>query len=583
MSSTATVRVAFLLSLLLHLLGLFLIGPLWEEEQEVRAFRARLTYRPRFEPPPRLPVASINLPAVEMEYLESQRTVPKVAEAEPGLPPPPQAGVVPLPETASPVVPEFKPVSPAPKLALESRPSPTALESRPSPTALGRVDTVESEAMELLRVEDLARAERSRVEAEKAAIIPDLRSRRDISGFVTFTTLYLDGVSNAGLDRLARYMRDHTRIFAQVRHRSERCFLSEQLLLYPIHFMYPGKGGSTPDLLWKWRTLEGSTYSYSASDMIEQSNTERFTYFSEEKLELLGRYLRSGGFLYVEGPSIEPAVRGEQMQWWLNEMIVHVHDALFPDGRYFQLPPTHPIYHAFFDLSPREQKTRLLDVPVPAWYFREGAKDWPGLWGVELDGELVAVFNDTRLRPDESAYGLKMMTNIVVYALSREGGLTRRRAQPAWKQPRPQIPLQTTEAFRAEDDDIYAELGASLALVSAPLGSRIDDSGLRLRIDGSFSLELLRSPGHAVLLHNLPSGRHRIELDYGGTNQQLGIDLAGGHVLTARLSLKRLFFFEQVRLRTQREQIPVEDWLGRFSDLEVEEVFLDEEELPGSR
>ena len=571
MSSARIIRVAFLLSALLHLVALFLIGPWWEEEQEVRAFRARLIYRPRFEPPPRLPVASITLPAVDMEYLEPQRMAPKIAEGEPGLPTPrPQAVVVPLPEVSSPqVVPEFKPATPQ-----------LALEIRPSPTAIGRVDTVESEAMELLRIEDVAGAGMNREEAEKAAIIPDVRSRRDISGFVTFATLRLDGVSNSGrMHDLARFMRNHTRIFAQVRQRWEYYFLSEQLLLYPIHFMYPGE------------RLGGSI-------------TERCTYFSEEELELLGRYLRAGGFLYAEGPSAPPPVRGEMVQWWLNEMIGYVHDALSPDGRYFQLPPTHPIYHAFYNLSPREQERNLLDVPAPTWFFGNGVRDRPGLWGVELDGKLVAVFNNVPLdiRPDsgaptwdnscsdvvvstgdESAYGLRMMTNIVVYALTREGGLTRRKAQPAWKQPRPEIPIHTKDADSYEaDDEVYDELGASLALVHSPLGSPTRETGLHLRIDGSFSLELLKSRGHALLLHNLPAGHHWIELDYGGSSHQLEFDLVGGQVTTISFSLNRFLFYKQLCLRPQGELIPVEDWLARFSDLEFEEVFFDEK-WPGKR
>ena len=573
MSSARNVRTAFLLSLLLHLVGLFVIGPLWVEEQEVRAFRARLIYRPRFEPPPRLPVASITLPAVDMEYLEPQRTAPSTAEGEPGLPTPtPQAVVVPLPEVSSPqVVPEFKPATPQ-----------LALEIRPSPTAIGRVDTIESETMDLLRVEDMAGAGMSREEAEKAAIIPDVHSRRDLSGFVTFATLRLDGVSNIGrLHGLARFMRDHTRILAQVRHRSAPYFLSEQLLLYPIHFMYPG-------------------------DRLAGSVTERFTYFSKEELELLGRYLRGGGFLYAEGRSAPPSVRGEMVQWWLNEMIVHVQGSLSTDGRYFQLPPTHPIYDAFYDLSPREQTGSYLDVTVPAWFFRNGVMDRPGLWGVELDGKLVAVFNKVPLdiRPDSdapteddsgsdadeqtgdaSAYGLRMMTNIVVYALTREGGLTRRRAQPAWKQQRPEIQIQTKDAdsYAAEDDEIYDELGASLALVHAPLGSTIRELGMHLRFDGSFSMELLRSPGHALLLHNLPAGRHWIELRYGGSSHQLELDLVGGQVFTVSFSLNRFLFYEQLRLRPQGELIPVEDWLARFSDLRLEEVFFEEEEWRGTR
>ena len=131
----SSVRLAFLISLLLHLVGVFLVAPHWQEEIETRAFRARLTYRPRFEPPPRLPVASIYVPAVQMEYLAPKRSAPEVAAMDPGLPPPlPRTEAEPPVFVVPPSGPEFKPTSP--KLALETR---------PSPTRRGNVDSLESQ------------------------------------------------------------------------------------------------------------------------------------------------------------------------------------------------------------------------------------------------------------------------------------------------------------------------------------------------------------------------------------------------------------------------------------------------------
>ena len=416
----------------------------------------------------------------------------------------------------------------------------------------------------------MAHAGMRRDEAEKASVIPDLRSRRDISGFVTFTTLRLGGAATVPLHgpappwlfRLTRFMNYHTRILSQVRQRNERYFLSELLLKYPIHFVYKD-------------TLIGGL------------RTEGFenTYLSEEELELLGKDLRSGGFLYASGPSA-PGGRGK-IKWWLNEVIAHVHDALSGDGRYFEVPPDHPINHAFYDLSgavPGEAEEGVLDAPLPSWYYRRGVKDRPGWWGVELEGELVALFTEEpRESGADSTLTLMAMTNVVVYALTRPGGLTRRRTQPAWKQARPDTPVQTTETDdpdRVEDDnDIYAELGASLALVHAPLGRALGEK-LQVRIDGA--LEFRKTLVHGLLLHNLAAGRHQIEVSYGGMSQVLEIDLVGGRVFTASFSLRHLFFWKQLSLKPQGEQIPLEDWVARFSDLKVEEVFLTEEEFGSS-
>ena len=75
-----------------------------------------------------------------------------------------------------------------------------------------------------------------------------------------------------------------------------------------------------------------------------------------------------------------------------------------------------------------------------------GAPYPEGLWGVEVGGDLVAVLSDLQLlstwevdaslRPGEegpikSPY-LQAGINIVLYALTREGGLTAKRERPLW-------------------------------------------------------------------------------------------------------------------------------------------------------
>ena len=120
-------------------------------------------------------------------------------------------------------------------------------------------------------------------------------------------------------------------------------------------------------------------------------------------------------------------------------------------------------------------------------------------------------------------------------------------------------------------------LEGSLALVSAPLGSRIDKGSLRLRVDGQYAVELLRSDVNGLLLHNLPAGRHWIEVKYGDQTQTLEIDLRGGRLLTVTFGLSRLAFLTRLRVKIQKGQVAVEDWLQRFSDLDVEEVYYERE------
>lgn len=544
-------QIGLFASVFLHLAAFFLVDQVWRGELEGERFRARLAALPRFRPPERLAVARPDMPRAVIEYLPSERTPESAGGQDLSL----SAG---LPvEAVGPILPEALAIPeehPKPKAPL------FAGEVMPSPSGPVWVDSLESEAMELLRMEDLARADDRR-----AMVIPDLYSRRDLTGYVNFTYLRMDGMSNIGssLEGLARYLRDHTRILGQVRHRPTVYFLSEQLLKDPIHFMFPGPRLGGGDL-------------------------EKKTFMSETELTLLGRYLRGGGFLFVEGGSAD-ALTSEGYGGWLAEMIVHVHDALKGQGRYFEIPAAHPIYHSFYDFDtgfPGEDKTRMLEVPPPAWYFARGVKDRPGLWGVELGGELVAVFSDGGVnaswsQADEdggSLLSLQTATNVVVYALTRPRGLTPKRLPPAWQARRPIVsPNEGLAADLEPDDrDLFDDLEASLVLVRAPLGDRIERGGVKLVLDGRYRLEMLKKGRHGVLLHNLPAGRHWVEVVYGGQSRQIEVDMQGGRVSTVTFGLIRLAVWTRLHLKVHREQIRVEDWRQRFSDLEVEEIYYEE-------
>ena len=73
---------------------------------------------------------------------------------------------------------------------------------------------------------------------------------------------------------------------------------------------------------------------------------------------------------------------------------------------------------------------------------------------------------------------------------------------------------------------LFDDLDAWLALVLAPIGSEIT-ADITVRLDGRYSLELLKRGYQGLLFHNLPAGRHWVELRYGGQTQQVEVDLKG--------------------------------------------------------
>jgi hypothetical protein len=569
-----------LISLLLHLVGVYLVRDFWMEEIAPRAFRARLArIAPRFKPR-RLVVGKkeIAAPRVEMEYLRSKAEPQEVPEGDMS-----RWAVVPK---------------------VEEQVAPTALREIASgakgeipelervemirPSELGLADSMKVASMDLLRIVDMARGNR-----EHALVMVDQKSRRDLLGYINFTrlSLYGAGSKRGGIDALTRYLRDYTRLLARVSEEAFELFLSEQLLKDPIHFLFEG-GGLPP------------------------YRDEVVTYFSKEEKALLGRYLRGGGFLFVEGSNR-----------FLREMAGHMRSALGEDGQLVTIPPSHMIYHSFYDFGggfPGEDKSGRVEEKVEwGWYYpvhnvrpedsanelatsqfanedqEEEERTRPlGLWGVEFKGDLVAVFSDLGLNQnwigsldaeseDGSLYALMAGTNVVVYALTRAGGLTPKEERPVWMVKRPDVKQAEVERPSGEEGDgdgaefvaaeLLADLDASLAIVQAPLGSEIERNGLALRLDGRYSLELLKPGLHGLLLHNLPAGEHWLEVQYGGKRKQLEMDLQGGKVLTVTFGLNRFVFLSQLHMNQQEIQVGVEQWLDDFSDLQIEEIYLGED------
>ena len=371
-----------LLSVFLHLAGLYLTRSLWLSELDAESFRARITLIPPQFKPRRLSALTkqdIEVPKVEMEYLQRpEEQAAEMREQDLRL------------ETTAPTV----DVQEAP-LVLRNIVS-GAKQEEPvfervkmiSPSALGLADSMGIASMDLLRMVDLARANK-----EHAAVIRDPGSRRDLAGYVNFTQVrvYGAGSGRGGLDAISRYLRDHTRLLARVRDETYEHFLSEKLLRDPMHFLFQG-GGLVP------------------------YRDEVLTMFSPEEKALLGRYLREGGFLFIEGNNR-----------YLREMAAQLRAILGAEANLVPIPTSHMVYHSFYEFGggfPGEDKAQIPDVGSnPTWYYplsnrddllaaqldvsfnpeaiEAGQQEVPppqGLWGVELDGDMVAVLSDLGLQ-----------------------------------------------------------------------------------------------------------------------------------------------------------------------------------------
>ena len=581
MLKNKVVWTCLLVSLLLHLVGLLLTRSVWMDELDTDSFRTRIVrISPQFKPH-RLSAASrqeTEALRVEMEYLRTEE---------------PEAAAIREEDLRlEATVPEIK-FHDAP-LVLREIASGTKQEEpiidrveMITPSVMGLADSLSAASMDLLRLVDLARANK-----DHAAVIRDAANRRDLAGYVNFTQLrvYGAGSGRGSLDAISRYLRDHTRILARVRDETYEYFLSERLLKDPIHFLFQG-GGLTP------------------------YDDNVLTMFGPEEKALIGRYLRQGGFLFIEGSNR-----------FLREMAEHLRSVLGADGVLAPLPLSHMVYHSFFDFSggfPGEDKARVANVGAnPSWYYptqnreallavqeaaiasnpnaneatADGVPPPQGLWGVEYEGYLVAVLSDLGLQQnwiasfatdgdgtEPIAYSLMAGTNVIAYALTREDGMTPKLSPPAWIQgQKPEVALQEPEwesgtvYYDTETEELFDDIDASLALIQAPIGSEILDD-LTVRLDGRYSLETFKRGYQGFLFHNMPTGSHWIEIRYKGQTQQLEVDLQGGRVTTLTFALNRFAFITQLRMQEQEEKVEIHRFFEAFSDFEFEEIYLAED------
>ncbi|MEE3234306.1 MAG: DUF4159 domain-containing protein [Candidatus Latescibacterota bacterium] len=579
-----TLWTCLFLSLIMHLLGTYLFRDFWSEDIETEVFKARLANAPAMFKPRRLnaPKQIFPMPTRDLEYLPSDRRTVKVLDQDMALLSEPPKIDEPIVET------ELQAFASGTKAGEPVLDRVQML----SPSVLGLARSVGIPSMDLLRIADMAR-----VNKHHSAVIVDLSNRRDLAGYINFTQLQLYGTGSGRgtLEALSRYLRDNTLILAKVRNKIYQHFLSENLVKDPIHFLIEGGGQ-------------------------ERWNDNVLTRFSDQEILQLGEYLRKGGFLYVEGGNI-----------YLREMRDQIKSALGDEAFLFPLPVSHSLYHSFYEFSggfPGETKrgTEKEDGSPEfphrssnsKWYYPIQLSQEPipqeqrtsfdpntdnldqlpklGVWGIELNGRLVAVLCDIKfsdqwarsfdvetVNEDPTTPSLMVATNIVAYALTNPLGISVKLPPPVWAKKRPvtnvMSQINTWEEginFDESDPEFSSMLDGSLAIIQAPLNSTIENN-LELLIDGRYRLELLKRDYSGIVLHNIPSGVHWIEIVYGGERKQLDFDLQGGKVLTLNFALNRFFFLNQLRLEKLDQQVDISAWIKTFSDLRIDEIYLAED------
>jgi hypothetical protein len=178
-------------------------------------------------------------------------------------------------------------------------------------------------------------------------------------------------------------------------------------------------------------------YTFDSREMLRipwvfiNTNGVRFTLTRSDAANV-GAYFAGGGFLFMEGTQAHAWERASGGMDYRQELISGqnlLKDGLATAGYVYgkdwtfePLMGDHPMYHCYFDF----------DGPLPSY--------WPRLvlvgefiYGITIEGRLLAVFetgdyerfiNDADGR-DGSRYR-QFLVNVVVYALTQEGSLTRR-------------------------------------------------------------------------------------------------------------------------------------------------------------
>ncbi|MBI4532158.1 MAG: DUF4159 domain-containing protein [Candidatus Latescibacteria bacterium] len=231
----------------------------------------------------------------------------------------------------------------------------------------------------------------------KATIIMDPKDKRNIKGYFKMTVVrynYMDFNQDrfpTAIDELMRYMRDHTKINAQI----------------------------------EGTMIELSDAKLFDAPFIYMTGSQAIISLSPVEIENLGNYLRSGGFLFAEDIAHSPAdkpgetpVGGQLGTPFDRQFKDTIKKALGSDAKWFKLPKSYDLFYSFYDFPSgppiAAQNNNVFDLE-----------------GIELRGRLAVVFSDLNVswywsKESESAgreRGLQFGVNLIVYALTQPGGL----------------------------------------------------------------------------------------------------------------------------------------------------------------
>ena len=152
------------------------------------------------------------------------------------------------------------------------------------------------------------------------------------------------------------YPRDINRtgfVYARVRYHIGRRWGNE----VPWHHDYPDGDTMFPDNLGRLTTVTTDPNSYQIVDIDSKEMFKYpFVYMSEpgylnllpEDVKNLREYFDRGGFLLMDD------FRGTAENSWQYDNMAEQMAKVFPDRQIERVPPSHPIFHTFFDLNPAD-------------------------------------------------------------------------------------------------------------------------------------------------------------------------------------------------------------------------------------
>ncbi len=172
---------------------------------------------------------------------------------------------------------------------------------------------------------------------------------------------------------------------------------------------------------------------------------------TRQEYERLGEYLRSGGFAFLEDAPLESNYYRHSAREFAHgpggTSLKHMlRDALGCHARLEPIPLGHPLYHCLFDFidgPPRGDENKLVYTRINSIMTSTSGEPLShatlqkhsfALYGVFLDGRLVAVLSEKSYGPKwarqagapNNSPQMKFAANLVVYALTRDGGMTDR-------------------------------------------------------------------------------------------------------------------------------------------------------------